>query len=238
MDRGLESALYSLDADPQPTALRFDVGPPLAGRVAVLPAAYNPPTLAHLHLLQLAAAEPGFATAAALLSTRNVDKGVHGASISQRIEMLLLLASEPGFAVLATNQARLVDQSRALSRAFPGIDFDFVVGYDTLVRVFEERYYTHMPAELEAFFSDHQLIATNRAAHSLAEVSRFVAEHPLARAHRDRILIRELDDHPASLSSTAAREHAAQGIESTHLPARVVAYIREHALYRGETSAD
>ena len=237
MDRGLESQLQSLHDDPQPTALRFDGGPPLSGRVAVLPAAYNPPTLAHHHLLQLALSDPEITTGAALLSTRNVDKGVHGASLPQRIEMLQLLASESGIAVLATNQARLADQSRALSRSFPGGNFDFVVGYDTLVRVFDERYYTDMPSELEAFFADHRLFATNRAAHSVTDVSRFVAEHPLAHTHRDRILIRELDDHPASLSSTAAREHAAQGIESTHLLAPVAAYIREHGLYRGGRSA-
>lgn len=212
--------------------MRFDGGPPFVSRIAVLPAAYNPPTLAHSNLLELGRSEPGVSASAALLSTRNVDKGVHGATLAQRIQMLLTLHAANGIAVLATNRARLVDQSRALRVAFPGVGFDFVVGYDTLVRVFDERYYDDMAAELAPFFAEHRLVATNRAEHSVAEVERFLQAHPLARQHRDRILVRQIDEHPASLSSSAARADAAAGMDSTHLPPPVAAYIREHGLYR------
>ena len=228
----LANQLRYLDALPAPTVRRFDPGPPLAGSVAVLPAAYNPPTLAHLHLLAMAASETGVNASAALLSTRNVDKGLHGATLAQRVEMLRALHVSDGIAVLVTNQARLVDQSLALTGAFPGVAFDFVVGYDTLVRVFDARYYGDMSAELAPFFAGHRLIATNRAEHSIAEVARFVEDTALARQYRDRILIREVDDHHASLSSTRAREHTAAGPGSPDLPPAIAAYIRNHGLYR------
>ncbi len=227
----LVAQLQFLETNLPPAAVRFDRGPAFLGRVVVLPAAYNPPTIAHLHLLELATREPGITAASAFLSTRNVDKGVHGATLVQRVEMLLALAETNAFAVLATNQARLADQSRALTETFDGVEFDFIVGYDTLERVFDERYYEDIAAELAPFFAAHRLLATNRAEHGIAEVERFVEEHPLARHYQDRILIRELDEHPASLSSTAAREDASAGLESAQLPPAVAAYIREHGLY-------
>lgn len=138
-------------------------------------------------------------------------------------------------AVLATNQARLADQSRALDASLPGVEFDFVVGYDTLVRLFDERYYSDMDAELVPFFARHRLIATNRAHHTLKEVRRFVQDHPTACAHAPRILIRQLEDEPASYSSSASRDHAASGDDLPQLPPPVAAYIRRHNLYREST---
>jgi nicotinic acid mononucleotide adenylyltransferase len=145
--------------------------------------------------------------------------------------MLLALAASQPFAVLATNQARLADQSRALEHSFPRVEFDFIVGYDTLIRLFDDRYYEDMAAELAPFFERHRLIATNRAHFALAEVERFVRDHPLAASHADRILIRGLDDEPASYSSTASRNHAAAGEALPQVPAPVANYIREHNLY-------
>jgi nicotinic acid mononucleotide adenylyltransferase len=224
--------LDRLESSGEPLVARFDQGPPLAGRIAVLPAAFNPPTLAHAHLLALGAEEPGIDTAAALLSTRNVDKGLHGATLEQRVEMLLALPEEQPIAVLAANQARLVDQSRALERSFPGVEFDFIVGYDTLVRLFDPRYYEDMRAELEPFFARHRVLATNRAHHRTDEVQRFIASDPIARQFRPRILVRSIPDKPASYSSSTSREHAASGVELSQLPASVAAYVREHRLYR------
>src|SRR6185437_10745724 len=121
-----------------------------------------PPTLAHLHLLETAAAlEPG-GRPAALLSTRNVAKGVFGAALADRVGMLLAMhAIHPALGVLATNAARLVEQARALRAEFEDAQFDFVVGHDTLVRLFDAVYYTDMQAGLGEFFAHHRVIATN-----------------------------------------------------------------------------
>ncbi len=206
--------------------------------MAVLPAAFNPPTLAHAHLLALAAGEPGIDLAAVLLTTRNVDKDLHGATLAQRVEMLLALAAAQPLAVLAANQARLADQSLALTTCFPGVEFDFVVGYDTLVRLFDERYYADMTAELAPFFARHRLIATNRSHHTIDELRLFVESHPLAQACATRILIRQLDDEPASYSSTAARNHAASGDDLPQVPPPVARYIQTHRLYRAKAEDD
>jgi nicotinic acid mononucleotide adenylyltransferase len=232
MPSTLARQLADLDRAAAHVVARFGDGPPFAGRIAVLPSAFNPPTLAHLQLLETGREAPGVAGVGALLSTRNVDKGLHGATLAQRVEMLLSLARPGRLAVLATNAARLADQGGALRETFAGVEFDFIVGYDTLVRLFDASYYTDMQAELERFFANHRVIATNRAEHGVDEVERFLGADATATRFADRVLVREIDDHPASLSSTAARNDAAAGVDHPHLPRPVADYIRRHGLYR------
>jgi nicotinamide-nucleotide adenylyltransferase len=227
----IETTLQDLDATPDPSVVRFDAGAPFAGRVAVLPSAFNPPTAAHLHLLEVAREVDGVQQTAALLSTRNVAKGVFGASLAHRIGMLLAIhAVDPWVAVLATNAARLADQSRALRAAYPASGFDFVVGHDTLIRLFDPVYYDDMAADLSAFFGQHRVIATNRGDASIEAVQAFVDTQ--AGGFADRIIVREIDHHPASLSSTSAREAVAGGLHPVSVASPVADYIREHALYR------
>lgn len=225
--------LNELEQTPFPAVARFDRGEPFPGRVAVLPSAFNPPTVAHMELLELARVVEGIDTTAALLTTRNVDKGLHGATLAQRVAMLLA-AVQPGTnrAVLAANAARIAGQGEALRRQFPGVAFDFVAGYDTLVRLFDARYYEDMGATLADFFAHHRVLATNRGEATIEVVREFIESTPAAREFRERILVRELHAHPASLSSTLARDAAARGEQHPAVPAAVAEYIRRHGLYR------
>jgi len=225
--------LGSLDAEQSPTAACFSPGGTPQGRAVVLPSAFNPPTIAHLRLLELSKRAVRADSAVALLSTRNVAKGVFGAGLPDRIAMLLALQdSQPGLSVVAANVARIADQAKALRAALPGVAFDFVLGYDTLVRLFEPRFYTDMSAELAAFFADHRVIAANRAQASVDTVHAFLTE-PDVEPFANRITVLALDDHSASLSSTGAREEVATGNDSDALPPPVFTYIREHGLYTG-----
>jgi nicotinamide-nucleotide adenylyltransferase len=222
--------LKLLDAAGTPCVARFDAAEPLGGRVAVLPSAFNPPTLAHVHLLDVARTVEGVDACAALLSTKNVAKALFGANLADRVGMLLAArATAPEIAVLAVNAAVLAVQAEALRGAFPGASFDFVVGHDTLVRLFDPVYYEDMAAQLAGFFAQHRVIATNRGADGIGVVRNFVAAE--AGAFADRIVVREIDERPASLSSTAARAEAANG-EAIIVPPGVARYIKEHGLYR------
>lgn len=231
MTTGIAAALERLDNEPAPAALRFDSGAPFSGAAAVLPSAYNPPTLAHEHLLQRALDSYGLQHAVALLTTRNVDKGVHGASLADRIGMLLALGEDwPELCVAASNQARIIDQARALAEAFPDTEFDFIVGFDTLERLFARKYYTDMEAELEPFFERHRVLAANRGPVEAHHVEAWIAEH--AGGFAGRILLLQIDDFPASLSSTRVRESLAAGSDELHLPPAVSRYLAEHRLYQ------
>jgi nicotinamide-nucleotide adenylyltransferase len=222
--------LEQLDRSAQPSAERFDPGRRLEASVAVLPSAFNPPTLAHQHLLEKAVRAFGLQGCAALLTTRNVDKGLQGAGLDDRIGMLLALHGEwPELAVLASNQARIIDQAEALRRAFPGVSFDFVVGFDTLERLFAPRYYTDMAAELAPFFERHRVLAANRGEARPGHVEAWIPEHTGQFAHRVQLL--EIDEFPSRLSSTAVREELANNGNAAHLARSVREYIREHRLY-------
>jgi len=229
------SRLQALDASSAPLVVRFDPGPQLASRVAVLPSAFNPPTTAHLGLLELAHGRPGTGTMAALLSTRNVDKGLFGAGLPDRVGMLLAARDAvPGLVVLASNAARIADQAAALRAAFPAHEFDFVVGHDTLVRLFDSRYYEDMAETLAQFFARHRVFASNRGSASLTDVAAFL-ERADVLPYRDRVLLLELDKARASLSSTAVRTGLDHAIEPV-VPS-VARYIAEHQLYAADAGS-
>lgn len=231
MDHGrLADAIARLDRAAAPAAERFDAREPLAGPIAFLPAAFNPPTVAHLRLLERAA-EAVSAAPAALLTTRNVDKGVTGAPLHARIEMLLA-ARRDGYrhAVLAANAARIIDQVAALEAAFPAADPTPVVGFDTLVRLFDPRYYTSMTSELDRFFERRRVIAANRGPHALEAVAEWLRTN--AREYEHRVILVELDPEAAAISSTRARELAAAGILPDLVPPAIRAILAQRPYYR------
>ena len=233
MERTFEERLEALARLESPAVARFDSAGALRGGWAVLPSAFNPPTRAHLRLLDLAEAVAGVEGGAALLTTRNVAKGIEGAALADRIGMLLAVReSRPGLAVLAANQARIVDQAAALRTTWPEATFDFVLGYDTLVRLFDERYYDgSMEAELAPFFERHRVIAANRRDVTPADVSNYVAKR--AARYAGRIVTVALDEEHGRIASSDARELIGAGQGSDDLPPEVAAYIRAHGLYEG-----
>ncbi len=230
-DPDLVNLLSELEATPAPAVARFDSGGPFRGRLAFLPAAYNPPTLAHVHLLEAALEVDGVEHVAAMLTTRNVAKDVFGASLHDRVAMLLELHGErPELAVLAANAARIIDQASALSAAVGDVGVDAIVGFDTLERLFDPRYYADMEGELAPFFERHRVIAANRGNHHVTEVEAWVRAN--AGPFAGRILVREIHAHPASLSSTVVRESVAVGLDELPVSLGVRRYIEQHGLYR------
>ncbi|MGE3077193.1 MAG: hypothetical protein AB7N24_19505 [Dehalococcoidia bacterium] len=231
MTDDLGTRLSRVDEVPEPAAARFDLGRALSDELVVLPSAFNPPTLAHQHLLERALELAADASPVAMLTTRNVDKGLHGASLEQRVEMLLALqAAWPELAVLVSNQARIIDQAEALRRTFgDALRLRFVVGFDTLERLFARRYYSDMEAELTPFFERSRVLAANRADVGSDAVREWIERNagPFSRA----IDVMEIDEEPASMSSTAARERVPAG-DGEMLPAGVQRYIERHGLYR------
>jgi nicotinic acid mononucleotide adenylyltransferase len=230
-DPALGNLLSELDATPTPAVARFDSGGPFRGRLAFLPSAYNPPTLAHVDLLESALEVDGVKHVAAMLTTRNVAKHVFGASLHDRVAMLLELHHErPELAVLAANAARIIDQANALSTALGDVGVDAIVGFDTLERLFDPRYYADMERELAPFFERHRVIAANRGSHGVTDVEAWV--HANAGVFAGRILVREIQAYAASLSSTMVRDSLAAGLDELAVSPAVRRYIEQHRLYR------
>jgi nicotinamide-nucleotide adenylyltransferase len=160
-----------------------------------------------------------------------VAKGVFGASLADRVGMLLAVHGvHEELGVLATNAARLVEQGRALRNAFASAEFDFVVGHDTLVRLFDPVYYADMDLDLREFFAHHRVIATNRGDVPTDEVRRFANAQDARFANR--IVVCEIHEERAVLSSSEARATIEAGGHPVQVPPGVARYIAEHGLYR------
>ncbi len=229
-DSNVRQVLDRLDAESGFSVARIDEGPALKSHIAVLPASFNPPTIAHVELLEQAKGVSGVATSVALLTTRNVDKSLSGASYEDRIAMLLAL-DLPSTGIFVSNAARIADQAVALRNDFPTEIFDFVVGYDTLVRLFDRSYYhEELAAVLDNYFSHHRVIAATRGEQGLDAIDAFLNSEPTARDFVSRILPLDLGDELADVSSTEVRETIATGGDPD-VPPSVRRYIDERGLY-------
>lgn len=122
--------------------------------IAVLDSSFNPPSKAHLALLRspplLAPGKQRYDGHLLLFSTQNADKGAGkpgDASLEQRATMMTLLARDlehhtPNIAVALVDKPLIFDKS-TLTRALLHSDvrLHWVVGFDTLYRVFQLKYY-------------------------------------------------------------------------------------------------
>lgn len=155
-------------------------------RISVLDSSFNPPTLAHLALANThfpsewakefntgSQESIDYDSKLLLLSVKNADKVLKpgDASYLQRLEMMSLLTqrmSTTNVAIAITNEPTFVGKSEALSAFLeqklassstqppPTFELTFLVGLDTLDRLFSPRYYpseANMKASLQKFLS-------------------------------------------------------------------------------------
>ncbi len=210
-------------------------GASVGQRLGVLSSAFNPLTEAHAKMAELALREYQLGEVMLELSKMNVDKRVYGASLAERLWMLKhFVASRPALSVGLCSHARFIDKAKAIREVYPeGTDIYFIVGYDTLVRVFDPKYYDDLDAELQELFEEAQFIAANRGQQTLDDVEAFL-ERPVCRPYADKVHLIELDSFHATLSSTLGRERLAEGESVADLvPDEILPLLRLTALAGG-----
>lgn len=187
-------------------------------RLGVLSSAFNPLTRAHAKMAELAIQTHQLGEVLLELSKVNVDKRVYGASLAERLWMLKHFAAcRPALSVGLCSHARFIDKARAIRTVYPpDTEIYFIVGYDTLVRVFDPQYYDDLYSELRELFDRSRFIAANRGQHTLADVESFL-EQPACRPFTDKIHLIELDAFHATLSSTLVRERLENEASTTDL---------------------
>jgi nicotinic acid mononucleotide adenylyltransferase len=185
---------------------------PAGGTLLCLSASFNPITQAHLRLLAEAGALVPPDEILLLLSLANVDKGVSGLPVARRVRLLLTVAEgRPGLSVALASHGRFVDKAAAVRTAYPpGTRVHFLVGFDTLVRLFDPRYYTDCRAALATLFAQSHFVAANRAPAAAEELRAFLARPDVA-PYRARIRSILLPAEVAALSATDVRRRLAQG---------------------------
>lgn len=223
-------------------------------------------------------ASPGPYTARLLLySVRNVDKipGVADASVEQRVEMMLAqaeamppnagptavaLVSAPTFVAKAKALVELLSPGRRHAsepstplRANGDVDDEepaitFLVGTDTLLRIFDPRYYPvgKMDSALEELFNTAWIVCARRGSGDSADVTevRSQEEALLARADvsryvaRGRIRLLRMSETVGDVSSTRVRSALRMGAGVGALRGlccdEVAKYVLEQGLYRAQ----
>lgn len=129
-------------------------------RLFILDSSFNPPHLAHYSLVKTSIDYEAFkndrnsSSVLLLLSISNADKADgEPASLEQRIDMIILLAEHitkslgvPA-AVALTSCPKFADKCEAIQNhsrelALPKLKLTFLVGFDTIIRILDQKYYT------------------------------------------------------------------------------------------------
>lgn len=203
-------------------------------RIGVLDASFNPLTLAHEALLNRARQVLALPAMLLLLSKANVDKDIFGADLGQRLAMLVDYArGHPHLSIAGCSHARFVDKVFALRPHYPAdATFYFIVGYDTLTRIFDPKYYADMQTELQPLFSAAHIVAANRGDRDAGDLTRFLTR-PECAPFADRIHPIELPAVCAQISSTGVRARVRQGEPFADLvPPQIARAIEALRLYR------
>ncbi|MBI4530876.1 MAG: nicotinate-nicotinamide nucleotide adenylyltransferase [Candidatus Latescibacteria bacterium] len=209
------------------------------GRLGVLSSSFNPPTTAHVMMVEQAKKTYALHEVLLLLSMRNVDKPLLGAPLEDRLSMVVRFAiHNPILSVGATTHALLLDQTKAFLPWYPPeTEVFWVVGFDTFVRILDPTYYTDPENEIRRLFDTVHLIVVSRGSQKVDDVKALL-DLPSSRSFADRIRCLELDPFHAHLSSTEVRRRVAANELITDLvPPEVATYIREHGLYRPHTDS-
>lgn len=194
--------------------------PPLrrAGKLGIFSGSFNPLTLAHAKMVEDTLTAYQFDEMLLLLAKANVDKDVFGLPLAARLLTLKkYVESQPRFSVGVSSHGRYIDKVAALKAILPpDTEFHFIVGYDTLVRIFDPKYYRDFHTELQALFVAARFIVANRAEADIKTIETFMAE-PEIRQYAPYVSCIPLPDVYAYMSSTEVRELLEQGKAIEHL---------------------
>ena len=187
-------------------------------RLGIFSGSFNPLTLAHTKMIEYTIAEYQLDELLLLLAKANVDKTVFGLPLAARLLTLeRYTKNREKFSVGVSSHGRYIDKVTALKVILPPeTEFHFIVGYDTLVRIFDPKYYTDFHTELEEFFVDARFIVANRAEADVETIASFM-DQPEIRQYTPYVSCLLLPDVYAYMSSTEVRELLKRGEAIEHL---------------------
>jgi nicotinic acid mononucleotide adenylyltransferase len=171
---------------------------PLPHRVGILAGSFNPPTVAHLHLLE--AARPRVDELLCVLPRRFPHKAYHGASLDERIALLSHSGLGVDFSIGVADGGLLADIAAECRAAYEvPVRLFFLCGRDAAERIVEWDY--GRPGVIEEMLERFELLVAPRGGHYQAP------GHLSHRIHRLPI-----SDRFDSVSSTELRDRIAGGL--------------------------
>ncbi|MEM7018719.1 MAG: nicotinate-nicotinamide nucleotide adenylyltransferase [Pseudomonadota bacterium] len=173
----LNQQIEGLRSRDAPT-LAWTARKPATGKqLYIFSGSFNPISTAHIELINTALQSIDGADVLLLLAMANVDKEVFGLSLAERLLTLEhYVATQKTWSVAACSHGRFIDKLMAIKKTAHDYDsFTFIVGYDTLIRIFEPRYYQDFSRELDELFSQCRFIAATRQDYDLDAMQTFMS---------------------------------------------------------------
>lgn len=210
-------------------------------RLGVFASSFNPPTIAHVELMQRSAEAFSLDEIIALACKTNADKVDYQCTLEDRLAMLTLtFADQPRTSIGLSSHGFYADMIDALERVYPPeTDLHFIVGFDTFERVLDpdnrylQRYYRAFNSRIEALqylFSGSRFIVAGRAGTGLDSIAALVEREPDVPS--ERVLYLNFPADLGELSATDVRNRQRLGRPISGLvPEAVEEYIKEHRLY-------
>jgi len=162
-----------------------------------------------------------------------MDKEILGATLVDRLLMLqVLFEDRPRFSIGVSNRGLFLAKVAVLREMYPkGTDITFIVGYDTLARVFDSKYYEDREGALDRLFASVAFMVANRGDNGREAVRRLMASVE-NRRFEERVLFFEIPNHLAQISSNRVRQRVMEGKPFGRLvPAQVREFIEKVKLY-------
>jgi len=203
-------------------------------KLGVFPSSFNPITVAHNKIVSQTRDAFQLDEVLLLLDLRNVDKGVFGASLEDRLAMIceFCKASTHLSAAMASH-GLFVDKVPALLEVYSqDVEIHFIVGQDTIERVLDASYYRERDRSLSELFQRARFIVVPREERGEEGVKGLI-NRPVNRPYRKRIEIMALESAFCAISSTLVRGLVAKRMPFEHMvPEAVFRYIKKRDLYR------
>jgi nicotinate (nicotinamide) nucleotide adenylyltransferase len=202
--------------------------------LGVLPSSFNPPTTAHKALMERARTVEPIDETLLVLDKKPLDKEIAGASLEQRLLMILLcFESDPTVSIAFTNRGLFGDKLTLLKKAYPdNTMIRFIVGYDTLTRILDTKYYEDRDASLNRLFAESRFLVATRGNVDTDRIKRVVTQKE-NRPFAEKIVPFEMPFATRHVSSTHIRKDLSEGRKIEHLvPAAISSYLRRTGLYR------
>ena len=207
-------------------------------KLGVFPSSFNPITVSHVELMERAISEFAVDEVLLVLDKKTLDKETFGATLVDRLIMLLIFCQNRSkISVGLSSHGLFVDKIAALRRIYPEkTNIHFIVGYDTIVRVFDEKYYENLERSLRRLFGDCSFLVANRDTQSTEEIQSLLKKDE-NRKYAHQVESFAISDFLASVSSTQVRELVEKGKNiADSVPTEIERFISETGLYGPDIS--
>ncbi len=133
-------------------------------KLGVFPGSFDPLTEAHIEVIA-EAREYKLGEILLVLDIVNIDKSTFGASLEDRLLMLLLFfAGDEEISIALSSHGLFLDKVRALQGKYPpATGIVYLVGYDTIVRILDKKYYQDREAAVTELFADSEFLVAGRS---------------------------------------------------------------------------